>query len=134
MGGFHQRYDLYLTPTIAQKAPLINSQEMPKIEEIASKLVLKLKLGKTLLATGLVQKQSTGNLAKVPFSQLANFTGQPAMSVPLHFSETDQLPYGVQFIAPIGEESTLHQLAAQLEKAAPWNNNFPNLEKGAVKI
>ena len=120
MGKFHQHYDLYLTPTIAQKAPLIGSQEMSKLEEAASRLVLKLKLGNVLLATGLVQKESRENLAKVPFTQQANFTGQPAMSVPLYFSEKDQLPYGVQFMAPVGDEATLLQLASQLENASPW--------------
>lgn len=128
MGSFHQHYDLYLTPTVAQKPPVLGSQEMPLPEQIGSKLILKLKLGKILLATGMVEKQARENLAKVPFTQLANFTGQPAMSIPLYFSEKDQLPYGMQFMAPLGDEATLLQLAAQLEQAAPWDHRRPKIQ------
>ena len=50
-----------------------------------------------------------------------------AMSVPLYFSETEQLPYGVQFMAPLSDEATLLQLAAQLEQAYPWDNRHPEI-------
>lgn len=127
MGEFHQRYDLYLTPTTAQKPALIGSQDMPFLEQLGSKFILRFKLGKLLLATGMVEKQAKDNLSRVPFTQLANFTGQPAMSVPLYFSETEQLPYGVQFMAPLSDEATLLQLAAQLEQAYPWDNRHPEI-------
>jgi amidase len=41
------------------------------------------------------------------------------MSVPLHWS-SDGLPVGVMFTAPVNDEATLFQLAAQLEQAQPW--------------
>ncbi len=128
MGKFHQQYDIYLTPTVAQKPAATGSQEMPFLEQLGSKFIVNFKLGKLLLATGMVEKQARENLAKVPFTQLANFTGQPAMSMPLYFSETEHLPYGVQFMAPLGDEATLLQLAAQLEQAAPWDHRRPKIQ------
>ncbi len=58
------------------------------------------------------------NLRHVPFTQLANLTGTPAMSVPLHIGESG-LPLGSQFVGPPGGETLLFQLAAQIERAAP---------------
>lgn len=55
----------------------------------------------------------------VPFTALQNGTGQPAISLPLHWS-ADGLPVGVQFVAAVGEEARLIALAAELEQAAPW--------------
>lgn len=50
---------------------------------------------------------------------LANGTGQPSMSVPMHIAEPN-LPIGALFTAAWGDDATLLQLAAQLETAAPW--------------
>lgn len=52
-------------------------------------------------------------------TMIANLTGIPAMSVPLHRTEND-LPIGVQFLARFGDEAKLLRLAAQLEQAKPW--------------
>jgi amidase len=69
-------------------------------------------------------------MAPVPFTQLANLTGTPAMSVPLH-TGADGLPMGVQFMARMGDEATLLQLAAQLEQAAPWFDRLPPMAGAA---
>jgi amidase len=64
------------------------------------------------------------NTAFTPFTAIANLTGLPAMSVPLHWSE-DGLPIGVQAIGPPAGEAVLIRLAAQLEAARPWRNRRP---------
>jgi len=62
----------------------------------------------------------------VPFTPIFNATGQPAMSVPLHWSR-ENLPIGVQFAGRFGDEATLFRLAAQLEQARPWAGHWPAL-------
>jgi amidase len=127
MGQFHLKYDLYLTPTVAFP-PVKIGELMPKsYEKAAMEIISFLKLGTLAKASGLVDKIAIQTLAKTPFTQLANFTGQPAMNVPLHWDKNG-MPCGVQFIAPFGDEATLFRLASQLEKSKPWFNKRPDLK------
>lgn len=57
------------------------------------------------------------------FTRLANLTGTPVMSVPLHRA-ADGLPLGVQLVARFGEEGRLLLLARQLETARPRFNRL----------
>jgi len=61
-----------------------------------------------------------------PFTPLFNATGQPAISLPLHWSK-DGLPMGSQFVGRFADEATLLRLAAQIEQAAPWSSRMPAL-------
>jgi len=119
MGRFHQKYDLYLTPTLAHPPVKIGELQPKPFERVAMKVVNALGLTRLLKFSGLTDQIAETSLSKMPFTQLANLTGQPAMSVPLHWT-SDGLPCGVHFMAPFGDEATLFQLAAQLEKARPW--------------
>jgi amidase len=126
MGRFHKTYDLYLTPTTAQPPARIGELKPRPYEVGAMKMVSRLGLGRWLRRSGVIDRIAIQNMARTPFTQLANFTGQPAMSVPLHWTR-DGLPCGVHFMARIGDEATLFRLASQLEKASPWFHRKPTL-------
>lgn len=128
MGDFFEKYDLFCTPVVASP-PVKIGELRPKPAEVAGmKLVKGLRLGKLLKASGIVDKLAKESLAITPFTQLANLTGLPAMSVPLYWTG-EGLPIGIQFIAPFGCENVLFRLAAQLEKARPWFHRVPELKK-----
>jgi len=59
------------------------------------------------------------------FTAAFNATGQPAISLPLHWSDAG-LPIGVQLVAPLGREDVLLRVAAQLEQAVPWADRIPS--------
>lgn len=124
MGAFHRRFDLYLTPAIATPPVRVGELRPGAAERMATRVVNRFGLGRLLIASGIVDKLAEVNLARTPFTQLANLTGQPAMSVPLYWTPAG-LPLGVQFIAPFGDETTLLRLAAQLEQARPWAHRKP---------
>jgi len=64
--------------------------------------------------------------AFVPFTPPFNSSGQPAISLPLHWNAAG-LPIGVQLVAAYGREDVLLQVAAQLENAQPWAGMRPDI-------
>ena len=60
----------------------------------------------------------------VPYTTHFNVTGQPAISLPMHWTD-DGLPIGIQLAAAYGREDVLFQVAAQLEEAQPWADRRP---------
>ena len=126
MGRFFQDYDLYLTPTVAYPPVKIGELQPKPLEKMAMKVVSTLGLGRVLKASGIVESLARESLSRTPFTQMANLTGLPAMSVPLHMTEKG-LPVGVHFTAPCCGEWLLFRLAAQLEKARPWFHTRPDM-------
>lgn len=67
-----------------------------------------------------------------PYLEIFNVTGQPAMSVPLHESH-DGLPIGMHFVAAVGEDAMLLQLAAELESHTRWRErSLPLSDEGSL--
>ena len=128
LATLHARYDLYLTPTLASP-PVLHGTGDPPPAQLAVLGALRASgllglLKRAGLLDGVVRQMATDSLRHVPFTQLANLTGTPAISLPLHWTSKG-LPLGVQFNAASGEEGLLLQLAAELEAAQPWFDRMP---------
>ncbi len=126
LSAFHESYDLLLTPTTATPPPRIGAFDVPAPVRLAQATLLKVKAAGLLRLTPIVAQIINDNLGWVPYTQLANLTGRPAMSVPLHWT-ADGLPVGSQFVGRLGADGQLLQLAAQLEQARPWADRRPSL-------
>jgi Asp-tRNA(Asn)/Glu-tRNA(Gln) amidotransferase A subunit family amidase len=105
MAKFQEKYDVILSPTLAR----------PPVA-----------LGVLSLSPANIAQYTKDITEFGPYTALYNVTGQPSMSVPLHWS-ADGLPIGVMFSGRFGEDATLLRLAAQLEKAKPWLGQKPNV-------
>jgi amidase len=95
--------DVLLTPTLGEPPALLGTFDSPEGEPL----------------TGLFRSATY-----VPFTPPFNVTGQPAISLPLHWNEAG-LPIGTQFVGRFGDEETLLSLAGQLEGALPWAQRRP---------
>jgi amidase len=100
---FMSVYDVWLTPTLGEPPVALGSFDSPEDNPLAGMA----RAGKF-----------------VPFTPLANMTGQPAMSVPLYWNE-EGLPVGTHFFGRFGDEGTLFRLASELEQARPWAGRRP---------
>jgi amidase len=122
LAGFFERWDLLLTPTVAVPPLPVGSLQPRPWERLALRAAaasrLRLLLEPLFDAIGARSFDATG--FTMPFNQ----SGQPACSVPLHWT-ADGLPLGIQLVARYGEEGTLLRVAAQLEAARPWSGRAP---------
>ena len=98
-----EEFDVLLTPTLAEPPAPLGTFDSPPGEPLA----------------GLLRAASY-----VPFTPPFNVTGQPGVSLPLHWNEAG-LPIGVQFVGRLGDEETLLALAGELERAVPWAQRRP---------
>lgn len=126
LATFFDGYDLLLTPTLAKAPPRIGEFNLPAPLAAVSDLLLRTKTARVLKYANIVDSMINDNLGWVPYTQLANLTGRPAISLPLYQTQKG-LPLGVQFVAPLGGESLLIRLAAQLEATEPWAHRRPTL-------
>ncbi|MCD8511867.1 MAG: amidase [Bacillus sp. (in: Bacteria)] len=122
MEDFFETYDFYVTPTTAFPPAKVGELDITSIERMLIKTVSLLNAGKLLKKIGMVDELVEKSLMRTPFTQLANLTGQPAMTVPMGLTKEDLLPCGVQFMASRGREDILFKLASELEQSELWLN------------
>ena len=103
--NFMKDFDVILTPTLTREPPLIGTLDVTDDKAELSEVI------------DCFHSYS-------PYTAVFNATGQPAMSVPLYWTEGG-LPIGSHFVGRFGEESTLLALARQLEQAQPWEQRRP---------
>lgn len=124
--SFHQKHDYFLTPTLATPPLRIGATTTSPLLQRASRVIAKARAGNLLARTGILDDLIDQSLGWVPYTQLANLTGRPAISVPLHWT-SGGLPLGVQFVGRLGADGDLLALAAQLEQAAPWVHRYDDI-------
>lgn len=119
MAALHETYDFYLTPATAYPAPKVG--ELTHSRESRAELLSNMKRAATMAAQQeLIYDMFLPSLTYTPHTQLANLTGQPAMSLPVHVTENG-MPLGVQVMAGKGQEHMLLQLARQIEQTDLWH-------------
>ena len=121
---FFETYDVLLTATTARPPVRLGELAVSKSERFQLGVLRALPLKALLMKS--VDEMAKGPLAATPNTQLFNMTGQPAMSLPLHWNAAG-LPIGTQWVARYGREDVLFRLAAQLEQARPWAARRPPL-------
>lgn len=110
VGNFFEEVDVLLTPTTSKPAPPLGEVNQNRRGVSA-------------------EEWSEQVFNYVPFTPLFNTTGNPAVSLPLHWTPRG-LPVGVQLVAGLGQESTLLRVAAQIEQALPWKKRTPPVHAG----
>jgi amidase len=98
-----QGWDLLLTPTVCEPPPPID--ELNELARDPWQLLARL-------------------APHMAFTEPFSVTGQPAISLPLGWTDSG-VPLGIQLVAEIGREDLLLRVAAQLERAQPWAGRRP---------
>jgi amidase len=130
--GWSSAFDVLLTPTVGLPPLPIGAYKLSSLQRQGLKLLASLPAGALLSQRSKITEAFVQVFEAAPYTMVANVTGQPSMSLPLHWTE-DGLPMGMLFTANIGDEATLVCLAAQLEQAMPWRDRRPPIVAGDVR-
>ena len=120
----YRDYDLVLTPTLGTPPIEIGALDPQGVDAVAQKLIAAIGWSAPLSNPKLIDRAAESTFSFVPFTPIANITGQPAMSVPLSWNR-ENLPIGVMFAGLPADETVMFSLAAQLARARPWKDRRP---------
>ncbi|WP_304055566.1 amidase family protein [Levilactobacillus namurensis] len=112
MATFHQTYPLLLTPTVATTAPLVSDPAVLPQYEAKLKNMENVPVDQQM---PLIYDAWLHGLSMTPFTQQANLTGEPAISLPTYVSAKG-LPLGIQFTAAKNQDRTLMAMGALFEQ------------------
>jgi amidase len=129
VGTFFERFDVLLTPTLASPPPRIGELAPSRAQMRLLRALGTFGSGRLVRIVGLLDQAASDAFEFTPWTPVYNATGQPAMSVPLHWNAAG-LPIGVHFVGRFGHEAMLFRLASQLERARPWFDRLPSLARG----
>lgn len=124
VGHFMQNYDVLLTPTLGEPPHTIGKLQPKGMDAFGLTLLNHLPVANLFRALHVMRQIGRPTFDFIPFTPIANVTGEPSISLPLHWSR-EGLPVGMMFTAPLAKEAVLIRLAAQLEQARPWNDRKP---------
>jgi amidase len=119
-------FDVLLTPTVGVPPLPIGAFRLSALQRQGLKLLTALPGAALLSQRPKITESFAAVFEASPYTMVANVTGQPAISLPLHWT-ADGLPMGLMFTARTGDEATLFRLAAQLEQEMPWRDRRPPL-------
>ncbi len=121
---FFAAHDVLLTPTLATPPARTGALQPTAAEQRLMRVVNALDAGWLLKAMGAIAPMAAKTFDYMPFTPMFNATGQPAMSLPVHWNAAG-LPIGVQAVGRLGEDALLFRLAGQVERARPWFDRRP---------
>jgi amidase len=122
MARFHDVHDILVSPVLAAPPPRLGSSYVGGIEKALIRIFHRVLIPPI---TTMIRRRTWREAFEwVGYTQLANMTGAPAMSVPLHWTP-EGLPVGIHMSSGFGSEALLLRLAAELEEAAPWSHRRP---------
>jgi aspartyl-tRNA(Asn)/glutamyl-tRNA(Gln) amidotransferase subunit A len=93
---------------------------------LTERLSVLLMPGREAPALTLDQLYAETPAARGRMTRLGNFTGVPALVLPMGFSERPKLPLALQVVAARFHEPVIYQVAAAYEAAQPWASQHPD--------
>ena len=127
---FADQVDMHVSATMPFPPVKVGELEATSVEKLGLGVMRRLPVDVGPMLRAALTTMAANSLEKLANTQVWNMTGQPAMSLPLHWTPAG-LPVGVQVAGAFGAEEQLFSLAGQLERAQPW---LPRLKEPMTAV
>ncbi|HGK5806395.1 TPA: amidase family protein [Streptococcus agalactiae] len=129
MEKLHKQFPIFLSPTTASLAPLNTD---PYVTEEDKRAIYNMENLSQEERIALFNRQWEPMLRRTPFTQIANMTGLPAISIPTYLSESG-LPIGTMLMAGANYDMVLIKFATFFEKHHGFNVKWQRIIDKEVK-